>query len=196
MAKRPTVPLLGPLRWGQWPLSPCRAALPGPPGPGHGPDACPVHRGLPQGDTRPPDRADPRVWRLSSLLCGGPRVELIELINAHVPPAPPGRRTSLSVGHSLGLAALNRAAWPKSKRAFTAWSQGTVLARLVPALPDELRSQRFWDQMNLFESEHFAPIQRELLCRMHERFPLGAQFLVDDTTNSYPFLHPCNSRPS
>ena len=58
---------------------------------------------------------------------------LIELINAHVPPAPPGRRTSLSVGHYLVLAAINRAAWPKSKRAFAEWYQGTVLARLVPA---------------------------------------------------------------
>src|SRR5918999_5554667 len=88
---------------------------------------------------------------------------LIELINAHVPPAPPGRRTSLSVGHYLVLAAINRAAWPKSKRAFAEWYQGTVLARLVPALSDELRSPRFWDHMNLLESEHFAPIQRELL---------------------------------
>ena len=121
---------------------------------------------------------------------------LIELINAHVPPAPPRRRTSLSVGHSLVLAAINRAAWPKSKRAFAAWSQGTVLARLVPALPDALRSQRFWDHMDLCEPEHCAPMQRELWRRMHERFPLGAQFLVYDTTNSYPFIHPFNSRPS
>lgn len=121
---------------------------------------------------------------------------LIELINAHVPPAPPGRRTSLSVGHYLVLAAINRAAWPKSKRAFAEWYQGTVLARLVPALPDELCSQRFWDHMHLFESEHFAPIQRELLCRIHERFSLGAQFLVYDTTNYYTFIHTFNSRPS
>ena len=121
---------------------------------------------------------------------------LIELINAHVLPAPPGRRTSLSVGHYLVLAAINRAAWPKSKRAFAEWYQGTVLARLVPALPDEVRSQRFWDHMDLFEPEHFAPIQRELLSRIHERFPLGAQFLVYDTTNYYTFIHTFNSRPS
>ena len=125
-----------------------------------------------------------------------PQLGLIELINAHVPPAPPGRRTSLSVGHYLVLAAINRAAWPKSKRAFAEWYQGTVLARLVPALPDELRSQRFWDHMDLFEPEHFAPIQRELLSRIHERFPLGAQFLVYDTTNYYTFIHTFNSRPS
>ena len=94
---------------------------------------------------------------------------LIELINAHVPPAPPRRRTSLTVGHYLVLAALNRVAWPKSKRAFAEWYQDTVLARLVPASRDELSSQRFWDHMNLFEPEHFAPIQRELLHRIQER---------------------------
>src|SRR4029450_9242841 len=103
---------------------------------------------------------------------------LIELIDAHVPPAPPRRRTSLSVGHYLVLAALNRLAWPKSKRAFAEWYQDTVLARLVPASRDELSSQRFWDHMNLFEQEHFAPIQRELLRRIQQRFFLGEQCLV------------------
>ena len=121
---------------------------------------------------------------------------LIELINAHVPPAPPRRRTSLSVGHSLVLAAINRAAWPKSKRAFAAWSQDTVLARLVPTSREELSRQRFWDHRDLFEPEHFAPLQRELWHKMHARFPLGEQFLVYDTTNDYTFLHTFNSRPS
>jgi transposase len=100
------------------------------------------------------------------------------------------------VGHYLVLAAINRAAWPKSKRAFAEWYQGTVLTRLVPALPDELRSQRFWDHMDLFEPEHFAPIQGELLGRIHAHFPLGTQFLVYDTTNYYTFIHTFHSRPS
>src|SRR5207302_113453 len=121
---------------------------------------------------------------------------LVELINAYVPPAPPGRRTSLSVGHSLVLAAINRTIWPKSKRAFAEWYAGTVLARLVPAAAEELSSQRFWDHMHLFEAHHFAPIQRELLTRIRERFPLGEQFFVYDTTNYYTFIHTFNSRLS
>src|SRR6266436_8997707 len=121
---------------------------------------------------------------------------LIELINAHVPPAPPRRRTSLSVGHYLVLAALNRVAWPKSKRAFAEWYQDTVLARLVPASRDELSSQRFWDHMHLFAPEHFAPIQQELLHRIQARFSLGEQLLIYDTTNYYTFIHTFNSRPS
>src|SRR5207237_2501206 len=50
--------------------------------------------------------------------------------------------------------------------------------------------------MALFEPEHFAPIQRDLVHRIHERFPLGEQFLVYDTTNYYTFIHTFNSRPS
>jgi len=121
---------------------------------------------------------------------------LIELIDAHVPAAPPQRRTSLAVGHSLGLAALNRVTWPTSKRAVAAWYQDTVLARLVPASRDEVSRQRFWDHMNVCEPEHFAPMQRELLHRMHHRFCLGKQFLVYDTPNYDTCMHPFNSRPS
>ena len=120
---------------------------------------------------------------------------LVELINAHVPPAPPGRRTSLSVGHYLALAAINRASWPKSKRAFAEWYRGTVLARLVPAPAAELDSRRFWDHMDLFEAEQVARIQQELLAKLSHRFPLGERFLVYDTTNYYTFIHTFNSRP-
>ena len=120
---------------------------------------------------------------------------LVELINAHVPPAPPGRRTSLSVGHSLALAAINRAIWPTSKRAFAEWYRGTVLARLVPAPSAELDSRRFWDHMDLFEADQVARIQQALLAKLSQRFPLGEQFLVYDTTNYYTFIHTFNSRP-
>jgi transposase len=121
---------------------------------------------------------------------------LVELINAHVPPAPPGRRTSLSVGHYLVLAAINRVIWPKSKRAFAEWYRGTVLARLVPAPSEELSSRRFWDHMDLFEADHLALIQKELLGRIAQRFPLGDRFLVYDTTHYYTFIHTFNSRPN
>jgi transposase len=123
-------------------------------------------------------------------------LELVELINVHVPPAPPGRRTSLSVGHYLVLAAINRAIWPKSKRAFAEWYRGTVLARLVPAPSEELSSRRFWDHMDLCEADHLARIQQELVGRISRRFPLGDQFLVYDTTNYYTFIHTFNSRSS
>jgi transposase len=154
--------------------------------------------GAPQPGDAPPLRTVQTREFGASTLCYALAQDLglIDLINAHVPPAPARRRTSLSVGHSLVLAAINRTIWPKSKRAFAEWYEGTVLARLVPAAAEELSSQRFWDHMHLFEAHHFAPIQRELLMRIRARFPLGEQFLIYDTTNYYTFIHTFNSRPS
>ncbi|MFQ5885278.1 MAG: transposase, partial [Thermoplasmata archaeon] len=74
---------------------------------------------------------------------------LVELINAYVPQ--PTRRTVLSVGHYLVIAAINRAICPKSKRAFSEWYDSTVLCRLIPATKEELSSQRFWDHMDMVE---------------------------------------------
>src|SRR5256712_10945970 len=157
-----------------------------------------------QGAVAPPQGAAPPLRTVQTRELGASTLfyalaqglGLIDLINAHVPPAPARRRTSLSVGHYLVLAAINRIIWPKSKRAFAEWYEGTVLARLVPAAAEELSSQRFWDHMHLFEAHHFAPIQRELLTRIRERFPLGEQCFVYDTTNYSTFIHPFNSRPS
>jgi len=134
----------------------------------------------------------------ASALCYAVAQELglVELSNTYIPPAPPGRRTALAVGHDLLLAALNRATWPKSKRAFAEWYQGTVRARVVPAAAEELSRQRFWEHMDMFEEAHFAPIQAALLTRMRERFPWGEQFLVYDTTNDSTFIHTFKSRPS
>jgi hypothetical protein len=121
---------------------------------------------------------------------------LIDLINAHVPPAPPRRRPSLAVGHSLRLAALHRAVGPKSKRALAAGYQDTVRARLVPASREEWSSPRGGDHLARCEPEHGAPMPRALGHRMHERFPLGAPCLVSDTTHSDPCMPTCHRRPS
>jgi len=138
----------------------------------------------PQGDMPQLRTVQPREFGASALFYPvAQELGRIDLINAYVPPAPPGRRTSLSVGHYLLLAALNRATWPKSKRAFAEWYQSTVLARVVPAATEELSSQRFWDHMDVFEEAHFAPLQEALLARIRARFPLGERFLVYDTTN-------------
>src|SRR6266446_8641022 len=70
-----------------------------------------------------------------------------------------------------------------------------VLARFVPAPSAELDSRRFWDHMDLFEADQVARIQQALLAKLSQRFPLGEQFLVYDTTNYYTFIHTFNSRP-
>jgi hypothetical protein len=138
----------------------------------------------PQGAMPPLHPVPPRECGASALFYPvAQELGLLELMHAYVPPAPPGRRTSLSVGPSLLLAARNRATWPKSKRAFAAWYQGTVLARVGPAAAEAWRRQRFWDHMEVFAEVHVAPRQEALLARMREHCPLGEQFLVYAPTN-------------
>src|SRR5437867_398597 len=53
-----------------------------------------------------------------------------------------GRRSGLSVGEMIALAAINRACKPRSKRQLADWHQRTALVRLVPAEQKALSSQR------------------------------------------------------
>ena len=90
----------------------------------------------PQGARPTLHTVQPRECGAAALFSpGAQELGRLALIKADIPPAPPGRRTSLSVGHALLLAALQRAPWPISKRAVAEWYQGTVRARVGPAAP-------------------------------------------------------------
>jgi hypothetical protein len=72
------------------------------------------------------------------------RLGLVALIEHHCPTS----RRPLSIGTTLVLAALNRAVWPCSKRAWASWAQCTSVPRLFTIDPDTLTSQYFWTQMD------------------------------------------------
>jgi len=121
------------------------------------------------------------------------RLQLVEIVDRHVPPPPHRRRTPLSVGQYLMVAALNRAIDVRSKRAlYEDWYQGSVVSRLLKATPGELSSQRFWDHMDQVEPQHIESIQRDLLARLGELFELGPQTVLYDTTNFYSFIDTFN----
>lgn len=123
------------------------------------------------------------------------RLGLVAIIDRHVPPPPPRRRTGLSVGRYLVLAALNRVLDPKSKRAlYDGWYRHSILSRLWRAGPDELTSQRFWDHMDPVEPEHIERIQHDVLVRLAELFPLGQDTVLYDTTNFFTFIDTFNTR--
>ena len=62
------------------------------------------------------------------------KLQLRQIVDRHVAPPDPKRRTPLTVGTYLELAALNRAIDPRSKRAFYRyWYQSSVVSRLRPA---------------------------------------------------------------
>lgn len=123
------------------------------------------------------------------------RLELVQTIDRHVPPVEAKRRTQLSVGDYLVLAAINRVVDPRSKRAFYEyWYHDSVMARLCPAKEGELTSQRFRDHMNQVEPAHVETIQKDLLGRLGELFPLGEDTILYDATNYYTFIDTFNER--
>ena len=70
---------------------------------------------------------------------------IVEEINA----LSPKRNQGLSTGDYIGVAAVNRAIRPNSKRSLWGWFSQTTLLRYLPnASKEALSSQRFWDHMD------------------------------------------------
>jgi len=123
------------------------------------------------------------------------RLGLIDCIDRHVPPLEKRRRTPLTVGQYLALAAVNRALAATSKRSFYSdWYRSSVISRLCRARPQELTSQRFWDHMDRVELPQIDAIQQDLLKHLKERFPLGEEKILYDTTNYFTFIDSANQR--
>lgn len=125
------------------------------------------------------------------------KLGLAEIVDRHVPATPARRRTQLSVGQYLVIAALNRAvdAKPKSKRAlYGDWYKDSVLSRIWEAKESELTSQRFWDHMDQVEVDHIERIQKDVLERLAERFELGGETILYDSTNFFTYIDSFNDR--
>ena len=118
-----------------------------------------------------------------------------QIVDRHVPAPSSRRRTQLSVGQYLVLAAINRAIDPKSKRGFyEGWYHKSVLSRIWKARRSEVASQRFWDHMDQVETDHIELIQQDVLSRLAELFPLGQETVLYDTTNFFTFIDTFNAR--
>lgn len=112
------------------------------------------------------------------------RLNLIGIIDRHVPK----RQQGLSVGKYIALAALNRAAHPKSKRALASWQKTTILKRLCPANEKDLSSQRFWDAMDTLNPKTIAAIEHDLCQTLLQTYALDLRCLAYDTTNFFTFI--------
>src|SRR6266508_3237340 len=98
---------------------------------------------------------------------------------------PPRRNDGLSVGQSLLLASLGRACHATSKRGFASWARNTTLGELFGVDIERLSSQHFWDQMEQLPVATIAPIEREIIGRVVERFELPLETLLYDATNFF-----------
>ena len=120
------------------------------------------------------------------------RLRLVEHIDRHVP-AQRGPRGP-SVGHYLLIAALNRCLDPRSKVQIAAWYQRTALRGLLDFRPEQLTSQRFWDQMDRVTPRAIVAIERELTAHVIREFALDVRQVLFDATNFFTFIDTFNQR--
>jgi transposase len=113
------------------------------------------------------------------------QIGLVELIDAQIPK----RDQGLSTGHYLLLAALNRAAHPTSKAQLADWYHHTVLPRLLPATPEQLSSQAFWNHMERVTAADIQAIEQALSQRLIQQLNLSLRTLVYDGTNFFTFIN-------
>src|SRR5436309_1430627 len=120
------------------------------------------------------------------------RLRRVEHIDRHLP-APRGPRGP-SVGHYLLVAALNRCTDPRSKAQIAAWYQRSVLRRLLEFRPEQLTSQRFWDQMDRLPPHAIRAIERDLTAHLVREFALDVRQVLFDATNFFTFIDTFNQR--
>jgi len=119
------------------------------------------------------------------------RLNVVSLIDRHVDRS----AHPLSVGHTLLLAALNRAIRPRSKRGWAGWAAQTSLARLVPGLQvDALTSQVFWDQMDCVPLPALRRIEDDLTRAVVTTLGIELDTLLYDTTNFVTYIASTNAR--
>lgn len=118
------------------------------------------------------------------------RLGLVALIDPHCPTS----RRPLSIGTTLVLAALNRALWPCSKRAWASWAQRTSVPRLFDIDPATLTSQYFWAQMDAVSGLALEAIEADLTRKVVHDFQLRLDTLFYDTSNCFTYLDRGNER--
>jgi transposase len=118
-------------------------------------------------------------------------LEVVATIDRHVPKR---GHQGPSVGQYLLLAALNLCLGPTSKSAIAPWYGKTALRWLLPFTPQQLSSQRFWDNMERVSAEQIAAIEQDLAHTAVSRFGLDQRCLVFDATNFFTFLDSFNLR--
>lgn len=107
----------------------------------------------------------------------------------------PKRNQGLSTGEYIGIAAVNRAIRPSSKRSMWDWFSRTALLRSLPnASKDALSSQRFWDHMNRIDGQASEQIWKNIIKGVLHREEIDTSSISYDGTNFYTFINTFNVR--
>jgi len=105
------------------------------------------------------------------------------------------KRDGLTVGETLLAGIIGRVCAPRSKRAFAAWAQTTLLPSLMGFTASELTSEHFWEQMHALPLDKLADLEQEIVREVIAREQLQVQALAYDTTNFYTHIATTNEKP-
>jgi transposase len=120
------------------------------------------------------------------------RLDIVSLIDSICPK----RNQGLSIGTYLLLAAINRATDPSSKSQFSEWFERTFLSRLLSVDSNALCSQRFWDNMSLWNKEDIEKFEIQFVKRIVKDYGIPTRCLVYDATNFFTYIDTMNSKAS
>jgi transposase len=99
-----------------------------------------------------------------------------------------------STGTYLVLAALNRVADPRSKRAFADWWRSTAAPRFTKISATVLGHRRFWDAMHAITEEQMEAASHRIALRIAEAYGLDCSSVALDMTNFATFIATANGK--
>ena len=134
---------------------------------------------------------------VAALLDLAEEVEVVNIINRHLPEPSKKFRDGFTVGGSLLLSALGRACHPTSKMNwYEGFAKHTSLSHLLKMSLAKLDSQHFWDQMEAVPVSILPRIEEELVCRVIETEKVQLDTLFCDLSNFFTYIASTNKHCS
>jgi len=130
---------------------------------------------------------------VAALLGLAEELEVVDIINRHLPDSSKEVRDGFTVGGSLLLSAVGRACQPTSKMNwYEGFAKHTSLSHLLKRSLVKLDSQHFWDQMEAVPVSVLPPIEEELVSRVIEIEKVQLDTLFCDMSNFFTYIASTN----
>jgi transposase len=134
---------------------------------------------------------------VATLLHIAEELNVVQIINHHLPGPSKKIRDGFTVGGSLLLAAIGRACQPTSKNNwYEGFARYTSLAHLLRKSLSKLDSQHFWDQMEAVPTSVIADIEEALVLKMIETQKVRLDTLLCDMSNFFTYIASTNEHCS
>jgi len=134
---------------------------------------------------------------VAALLDLAEELEVVTIINRHLPEPSKKLRDGFTVGGSLLLSAVGRACHPTSKMNwYEGFAKHTSLSHVLKMSLVKLDSQHFWDQMESVAVSILPRIEEELVCRVIETEKVQLDTLFCDLSNFFTYIASTNEHCS